>query len=335
MSPKNYYLVRSSRSIPLQDGVIGVGWDDMEFQKYPNAEELLKAMAQAGWLIGRNANQIRRFKSICKGDLVIVPYWNSIAVGVATGEEHWDSKYSQNNGANQHRVEFLKDASGIVQLIPRGDLSEALQRRTKIRITIANIAEFHAELESLVENLASGKAHSFVAEIERREVDLENTVKEQLLNHIRTGKTGLASGGVGLEQLVAELLRIDGFTADVFSKRAFPGGGDADIKASKTDMLRQDEFLIQVKHHHGSTGLWGQQQLMEIKKLLPMEYEGFQLVLVTSGDVSDEDRENAKDNDITIFDGSDLADWVLTSIDKLKLDTRRKLRISDVPRIID
>ncbi len=331
----NYYLVRSCRDIPFEAGAVGVGWCDMEFYRYPDVEELIKAFpTEAGYDLGRNANQIRRFKAIRKGDMIIVPFWGNVAVATAMGEERYDSAYCHNHGCNQQRVEFHRDSEGKVRLIPRANLSEALQKRLKIRITIANLDEFHSELDALAANHTAGMSYSWTAEIERRDEELTNKAKAQLLDHIRCGRTGLASGGIGLEHLVKELLTIDGFTAEVLGKQAFEGYGDADIKASKTDMLRADEFLIQVKHHDGTTGLWGQQQLMEIKKLQPEEFGDCKMVLVTSGDVRDEDKDNAKENGITILDGKDLLDWIFISMAKLHPDTKRRLGISEVPQII-
>jgi len=108
----------------------------------------------------------------------------------------------------------------------------------------------------------------------------------------------------------------------------------ADIKASKTDILRSDVFLIQVKHHEGTTGSWGQQQLSEIKNQQPDEYGDYQLVLITSGIIRAEDKDSAKKNDITLLDGNDLAEWLFSSIDKLHPDTRHLLGISQVPQML-
>jgi restriction system protein len=334
---KNYYLIRSCRNIPFEDGVVGVGWGDTEFCQHADAEAIIRHLIDdEGYdLDGRGANQIRRFKAIRKGDIIVVPFWGSVAIGAATGQELYDSKYYNEYGCNQHRVEYYRDSEGKACLIPRGNLSEALQKRLKIRITIANLNEFHSELDVLVANHQEGKTYSWTAEIKRKEEKLENEMKTQLLNHIRCGKTGLASGGIGLEQLVRELLMVDGYAAEILGKRAFPGDGDADIKASKTDMLRADDFLIQVKHHDGTTGLWGQQQLTEIKKLQPEEFKDCKLALVTSGDVLDEDKDYAMKHDITILDGNDLVEWIFTSVAKLHPDTKRRLGISEVPRIVE
>ena len=287
-----------------------------------------------GWNLGRSRNQVKRYKSIRRGDVVVVPYWGTLAVGVATGEELYDDRYYEKNGSNQHRVEFPKDAQGKVRLVPRSAVSEGLQSRLKIRITIADLSEFQPELDELLANLRAGKTHSWDTGMAEKDKELQEEVKRQLLQCIRVGKTGLRAGGIGLEHLVRELLEVDGYTADVLSKQAFPENSDADIKASKSDALRDSEFLIQVKHHNGVTGDWGQQQLKKIKELMPDEYKGFDLVLVTSGDISDADKERADSDDITILDGNDLVDWIFGALKKLPTETKRKLGISEVPRII-
>jgi restriction system protein len=58
------------------------------------------------------------------------------------------------------------------------------------------------------------------------------------------------------------------------------------------------------------------------------------LALVTSGDVSDENKVNAIENDITILDGNDLVDWIFSSMTKLDTETKRRLGISEVPQIM-
>ena len=320
--------------IPLEDGVVGVGWDDAHFCDAKSGEELVSSLISKGWNLGRSRNQIRRYKSIRCGDVIVVPYWGTLAVGAAKGEELHDPRYNNSNGSNQHRVEFPRDAEGKVMLVPRSQVSGALQSRLKIRITIADLSEFKDELDTLLANLQSGKAHSWDSEIAEREKKLETEVKGQLLQCIRAGKTGLRAGGIGLEHLVRELLIADGFSARILSKRVCPGHGDADIEAFKGDPLQDREFLIQVKHHSGTTGDWGQAQLKEIRRLMPDEYGDFQLVLVTSGDVSDKDKKSADADGITILDGSELIDWVFGSLRTLSPETKRKLGISEVPRVI-
>ncbi|MEO7994687.1 MAG: NAD(P)(+) transhydrogenase (Re/Si-specific) subunit beta, partial [bacterium] len=77
-------------------------------------------------------------------NIIVVPIGGAVAIGEALGEEihNDDEPYYSNNGSNQHRVKFPVDESGSVRLIARTDLGEDLQRRLKIRITIADLREF-------------------------------------------------------------------------------------------------------------------------------------------------------------------------------------------------
>lgn len=299
--------------------------------------EIVDKLNAEGWDLGRNSNQIRRFKSIRAGDVVVVPYWGTLAVGIATGEALYDGNYYGKDGCNQLRVVFPKDAHGKVRLISRSDVSEGLQSRLKIRMTIVSLAEFQPELDSLLAKTQAGESYSWSAEIVTREQGIQAEAKRQLLTNIRSGRTGLKAGGIGLEKLVRDLLIADGFSADILAKTAFPEYSDADIKASKSNKLRDDEFLVQVKHHSGVTGDWGQQQLKQIKQLLPEEFADFHLVLITSGEVDTKEKARAeadKDFPITILDGSDLVDWIFETLALLSTETKTRLGISMIPQIL-
>ena len=149
---KNYYLVRSYRGIPLEDNVVGYGWGDVPFCNFKNAEEIINEIVNVKkWIVGRRSNQIRRFKSIKEGDVIVVPWWGSVAIGIATGDEKYDDKYNQHNGSNQQKVNFIQE-NGKVKLFPRTSFSEAFQKRLRIRITVADISGFSEEINKFLES---------------------------------------------------------------------------------------------------------------------------------------------------------------------------------------
>ncbi len=333
---RSYYLVRSSRSIPLESGLVGVGWDDLPFKNHPSADALINQMLSSGWDLGRSANQIRRFKSIKKGDLIVVPIWGAVAIGEALGEEvhNDDEPYYSNEGSNQQRVSFPVDSTGKVRLIARSDLREDLQRRLKIRITIADLWEFGDVLEQAHASLLAGNAYSHSSQLEVEEARQVGAMKDALLDNIQSGKTGLATGGQGLEDLVRELLEIDGFEATVLSKRHFGSSfADADVSATKTHSLGTQQYFIQVKHHTGDSGSWGLEQLVEIPKQFPSKYGDHELVLITSGSLSPENQELAQKHNIIVRDGRGLVDWILASLPKLSRKTQISLGVMNVPTL--
>ena len=94
------------------------------------------------------------------------------------GEEPYDARYSGQDGCNQQKVRFARDRSSkeVIRL-PRRNLPEGLQRRLKIRITVADLAEFQDELESALTKLDAGDTHFWSAEKIQKEPGLKENFK--------------------------------------------------------------------------------------------------------------------------------------------------------------
>lgn len=327
---RRYYLVRTGREFVNKD-IVAIGWSWVNFTEYANANEII---AKIGKHIGRYGNQIRRFIAIKEGDVVIVPLPQSVAIGISTNEMVYSAE-NQNDRANQKRVKFFKDVNGKPLIIPRVSFSEAFQRRLRVQgITVNDLGEFKTQIEQKLLEFESGQILSLNDKASSEFEHLENVFKKTLLRNIQHGKINFQTGGVGLEELVTELLVADGYTAEILSKQAFLGKADADIKASKSDKVSETNILVQVKHHHGITSSWGVEQLKAIRTIeQKKDYSYFQLVLITSGAVSESLRKDAADNNITVIDGEELVDWIFDSINKLSDETKIKLGICEVPQI--
>lgn len=332
---RSYHLFRSPAAIPLEQGVVGYGWPQVF--KGRDAETIIRDIDTH---IGRHGNQIRRFKSIREGDLLVVPCHGGIAVGRALGREKRDET-APTNGKNQQEVEFPKDAAGQVLVVPRHHLPEGLQKRLKIRASLADLGAFKNEIENIYNELLTGVVYDYKSKVAKQDESLENKAKQTLLHNVRKGRTGLRSGGIGLELLVKELLEIDGYEdVKILPKNAFrASSADADIEASRYDRLCPENkllYLVQVKHHDGVTSDWGVRQLEEISNSKrASQFTDHFLVLVTSGEVSEETKTSATEKGITILDGTELIEWIWESIPNLKSDTRLTLGISIAPQIIE
>jgi restriction system protein len=134
--------------------------------------------------------------------------------------------------------------------------------------------------------------------------------------------------------LVKELLDIEGYKADVMSKRAFPSFADADVKASRSDTCATVNLLVQVKHHQGYSNQHGLAQLEEIRKSELPEWNDHELVFCTSASVSPDFLSRAEDQDITVIDGKGLVDWIYQHIDSLSNEWKNRLGICEVPTVI-
>jgi len=339
------YMIRAMGSeqedfeVFFQNSVVAVGWSRIDFTAFRSPDELTKAVEEVYYndgntdprVVGKKKNEIRRFKGIRKDDKIVVPYWSSIRLATASGEE----KFSAHDGeirdlGNQRVVSFLRDVNGDYLTIPREHLSEGLQRRLRVRgSTVADLAEFAEEIARLFEGEA------YTSTIYRVQNEQEKVFKTKLLAALQSGKSALRAGGVGLEHLVAELLQADGYVAKIQAKNRFPDMGDADIEAVRDDHVTSVKLLVQVKHHSGQSNEWGAKQLSSILEAEPDLFAEYKLVLVTSGNASGELSRLCDAKDIILITGTQLVDWVMDNLKHVSPKMRNDLLISNVPQIIE
>ena len=332
---KNYYMVRIQNNqfdIAEQKNAVAVGWSDWNLSQMTEQEieqQIGKACDEwcfAPQLRGKKINEIKRFKGIKKGDYILVPHWNNVWLAIADDEFIYDEKSKNCDLANQLKVKFLKDKNGNNRCVARNQLSERLSRRLHLRgATVLELYDFKDEIEKIFND----DAYSVSKSAAEHEYQLTNTFKHKLLENICNGDVYLKSGGIGLEELVCELFECDKFEAHILSKRAFKSYGDADVEATSKFI----SVLAQVKHHNGNTGIWGIEQLKEIKK--NGEDKGYdKLMLITSGTVNDNVQQEAEKYGIMFMDGEQLVDWIYENLNDLSAETKARLKISIAPIII-
>lgn len=341
---KKYLIVRAMHSsqadfdIFFNNSVVAVGWSEIDFSEFDKEgiEHLLGSVEEEYYnsedilpqVIGRQLNQVRRFHNINDGDYIIIPFYNSIRLAIADDKILYDQSAYDNDLANQRKVRY-QYSGDTYKTIPRDVLSEAFQRRLRVRgSTVSDLYEFKDEIEKLF----SQDNYSWTSDFEDKENELKVLLKTRLLNKIRRGKTNLKTGGLGLEYLVKELFICEGYKAEVLAKTTFQFG-DADVYAVKSDKFQETKILIQVKHHNGYTDDWGLQQLSEIK--LSEEYKDCKFVLITSAEISEGVRKIAEDLDIAAMDGNEFIDWLIENLHNLSIETKIKLGLSAIPQIAE
>lgn len=345
---RNYYMVRgmdSSKTVfdeLLKNEVVAVGWSKMDFTLYKdNKEKFDKVLDKlyftnselAASTKGRWKNQSFRFCSIKKDDYIVVPYHQYIILAKATGEQIYKPSVINLDLANQQRVHFLRDIKNKLIKIPRNNLPDKMQRRLRVPGSIvSDFADFKDEIDKIFE---SGEFSYKSVHDMQKEKSIQN-FKEKLLNNIQNGNTNLRAGGRGLEELVSELLNLDGFETRILGKAAFSGIADIDIEAKKIDLFfGEQKLFIQVKHHQGESSSWGIKQLKEAKTILEKENKEFQLAFITTAEISDETMNEAFENDIVCIDGHKLIDWIYDNLNKLSYQTKENLHIIFVPQIAE
>jgi len=344
---RGYYMVRAMSQqkadfeLFFQQSVVAVGWSKVDFSAFPDPKALVAQVRKAYYaekgrapqIVGRELSGVWRFKNMREGDRIIVPFYSSVCLAIARSEENYEASISDTlDLSNQRRVIYQRQDNGEPLIVPRKELSEGLARRLSVRgSTCADLSEFADEIERLF----TGRNLGWSSFYEEKQTRLEMQFKDKLLSNIQIGRTNLQAGGIGLEQLVRELLQIEGYQARVLPKTFFPGFADADIVASRLDRcVGQIDLLVQVKHHSGASDPWGAQQLKEVRKQIPKEYDDHQLILVTTADASGDLRCECEAGKIRLITGSELKDWLFESVPKLSATTRTKLGIADVPQLI-
>lgn len=342
MSDRNYYMVRAMFSreddfkIFFDNNVVAVGWSSVDFSALSNSQEVKNAVYKAYYensdkaqqVISKNLNEVERFKDMKKGDYILVPFNSYIALAEANEREIYSCEAREQDLANQRSVAYRYE-NGKLLIIPRNELSEGLQRRLRVRgNTVANLFEFKNEIETIF----SRQSYSYSQEMQDMEQEEIRKLKSGLLENIQKGKTNLQTGGIGLENLVCELMKCEGYEAEVLAKNKFTGKADADIRAIKEDSFMSKKIFVQVKHHSGYSGKEGIQQIIDV--LAQKEYEGYEGYFITSALLADDVRLFAEENDIEVMDGNALVELIVNNLDGLSETTKRLLGICVVPRML-
>ncbi|MBL7940350.1 MAG: restriction endonuclease [Flavobacteriales bacterium] len=319
--------------------VVALGWSRVNFTDYlDRVDELIERVtkdyaydAPDLWApsVGRQLNQIRRFMAFAPGDRVVVPYYDGVCLATVTGPRRYSEAAKHTDLCNQIAVDYQLDPStGQPRVIPRNALSEALQRRLRVRgSTLSDLSEFSEEVDRMFHDLE----YSWTSQQAKREESVRQEFRDELLSRLQVGTTNLRTGGIGLEHLIKELFTLEGYAARVLDKRRFKNG-DADVEAEKSDMFNRNRILAQVKHHAGVTNGWGLEQLVDIQTS-GTESDAL-LVLITSAVIPEEVKANADLKGIQTMDGKALCEWVMTHIHRLKPETAAQLGISTVPRFV-
>ena len=339
-----HYMVRAMTQqetdfeVFFERNVVAVGWSQVNFSQFDNGLFNQILVAYPGLytnatpqFLGRVTAQIERFKGMNIGDRIVVPYWDSIRLAtVTTGGELYDlNQVETTDLANQRCVEYLLGEDGSLATMPRRELSEGLARRLKTPGTaVGDLGDFHEEIDELFQG------NNWSTRFHQRNKELAFDFKINIIENICSGNTNLQTGGYGLEDVVFELLKIEGYQVEKFPRSYFEGNGDADLAASKFNRLTGEsvKLLLQVKLHSGETNPWGVTQLREAAQR--DEFANYRLVLVTTAAASQDLTEQCSEYDISLIDGERFANWLYELIGQISVSTRCKLGICDVPTLL-
>jgi len=327
----NILLVRSHISI-IETDRVGYGWSKVNFSNFSTLPEVIKEIKQQYVKgIGRSTNRIKRFFNLTEGDIVIVPLAKSIAIGIVSGKKTFDLSLTDKKACNLINVNFFRTNEGHILRIPRKSLTHGLESRLKIQAHNTNLKEFKDEIERIIESIASNGTYKQESYLLEKIAEAEASFKENLLKSLTTGTTWLAAGGEGLELLILELLKIEGYTAKKQAKNQSSDISDIDIKARKIDRFSESNLFFQVKHHCNISSKHGLEQLIAYVDTDDIEHEKW---FITTGNLSESSIQYAEDHNIRVMVGDELVDWIYENIGDLSNGTRHKLGIIEIPLVI-
>ncbi len=342
-----YYVVRMANNEHLfvPKSVVAVGWSGIDFSSYDDTEKLCDDVRNRYYLdsspqlAGRKIGEVRRFKSIKKEDILLVPCYRGFYIAKSTGNFIYNIYSSSEDRANQLIVDYIVDDNGNPMVFNRYDKSTALSSKLGIPgFTVLEIweNEIISEVDELV---AKKKDASYISKIITEENNkllmFKNSIKEVLPNY---KKIGLEAGGIGFEKLLKSLLEADGFSAKILSKQVGGSGtADADILATKYSQLG-DEFssvlYIQAKHYTGESDN-GIDQIVSFKEKInndnvdgkakvatedgemSVSVNDIKYVLVSTGTFTDYVIDKAEQENITLIDINRLSEMLYEMMDSI------------------
>ena len=341
---RNYYMVRMTNAteteytLAFEKGFVAIGWSEIDLSRYASDIEAAVHAVKGRYyssgnaapqMIGRKLSEINRYLKIKENDVIILPYYSGIRIGIAGKRNFYDETLYGMDLANCVNVSFLSAKDHTPLTIARKELTEGLQRRLRVRgMTVSDLYEFGEEIESIV----SKGGYTSDNEFFRKEEEYKELFKKQLLRNIQTGNTHLQTGGIGLENLVKELLECDGYSARRCATTATKGAGDIDVIADRSSRFGQERIAVQIKHHDGISDDWGVRQLVAASDYY--NDPDCKYVFVTSAMPSAEARKMAEDFNFHVIDGHELTEWIYDSVSKLSSEMLRALGISQIPQII-
>lgn len=318
-------MVRSSDQM-IDKNLIGYGWQ-VDFSQFEKVVDVLDAIKHKHGTYGKSRKRIISFFNLKKGDIVVIPTGSSIVLAEVEGERFFQA--GSKKSANQISVQFFRDQENKVIKIPRKLLTNSLESRLKVRPSIANLEEFETEIFSIIQNIRKNNRY-IPSYFDEQIFEIHEKFKIDLLGAIQTKKTWLESGGRGVENLVVELLEVDGYTAKIQPKNQSNDIADVDIIAIKATRFYQSELLIQVKHHHGYSSDHGIYQLIGYESENPNAKKWF----ITTAEISCNTKKLAENNNISTMDGDGFIEWLVEEINRLSESTRRKLGVIQAPLLL-
>ena len=334
----NAWVVRAGRNgefedFFLQEGILIIGFSfDHSVADFADMNELRERLSLEPHNLGADirkvtpaASQLWKFANeIQRGDIVLLPRKTPkvVAVGQVTGDYSFRADLANRLRSTMYHTRTI---DWRVDDVPRSHFSDDLQkwlsgRRTVLQIKIDDVVD---RIDQVVNTYTTGEpateteAKSYVPDDETPEIDLDDQIRDRIVQMIR-----LKFPGTGLERLVAHILRASGYNA--VETRRGPDGG-IDVLAGMGDMgFGEPRLCVQVKSGIAPVGIADYNRLQGNIHGFGAQYG----LLVSLGDfTSAVKRENERSFfQIRLWGPYELVDRLLETYDSLPEEIR-----ADIP----
>ncbi len=307
---RNYWLFRVSErwgkriDVCKEKNFVHCGWDIDLIHLEP--KEILKEHPWA-------SRMAIKFCYIQEGDIIIMPNYGGIAIGIAKNKQLREDL----DWKNTLNVEWL------IKWYPRKDLSSKFQTKLKFRGTFLNLADVKTEIEELItSDFASLKESYDTKSQEARDNDIK-IIAEHL-----NKRADISFQDREFEYFILDLFKIhyNGFEGDKNDQRQEAiDGKDLYLTYAIEELDLLVELNIQVKQHTNKASFAG---VFQINKSVNDNEEVLSRnILVTSGKVDEDFKKSALEEKVYVYGPEDIAEMILENYNDLSKKYLQKLNI--------
>lgn len=316
---KNYWLFRVSEKWGKRidfcktNNLVYCGWNLGLSSKTP--QKILQDNPEA-------SRMAIKFCYIQEGDIIIMPNYGGIAIGIAKNKQFREDLDWQDT----INVEWL------TKWYPRKDLSSKFQTRMKFRGTFLNLGDLKSEIETLINSEFISIKENYNHKIEQKRTENIKIIADHINKRADT-----YFQDVEFEKFILELFRLnyngfEGYKND--QRQEAIDGKDLCLTYAIAELDLIVELNIQVKQHTNNASFGGISQISksinEDKNILSRN------ILVTSGLVDLPFKTRAlEEHNVYVYGSEDIAEMILENYSAISLNYLQKLNIVSQITIID
>lgn len=244
-----------------------------------------------------------KFYYINEGDIIIMPNYGGIAIGVAKDKVFRDDLDWQDT----LNVEWL------TKWYPRKELSSKFQTKLKYKGTFLNLGDLKTDIEALINSDFVSLEESFNNKMEE---ERQNNI-EVIAKHLNQRKHTHFQD-IEFEKFILELFRVnyngfEGYKND--QRQEAIDGKDLYLTYAIEELDVVVELNIQVKQHQSQASLGGIFQIN--KSSNDNENTLSRNILVTTGQVDDDFKNKALESNVFVYGPEDIAAMILDNYSDL------------------